>query len=156
MEATFKPFTAKSPLIKAILSDYRKDAIVPEGQYSVQFGTKCFKITVHDYTNLYFNTVNSVGNKGLIFIIPDYYRQCEISGVDYDPEDPELRKYDHTFTLCPHLLDLDENYEAVEDGYRVIVMTAVRVSDDEGNHVFPTGHTVPHGKPLDVVEMNWE
>ena len=156
MEATFKPFTAKSPLIKAILSDYRKDAIVPEGQYTVQFGTKCFKITVHDYTNLYFNTVNSVGNKGLIFIIPDYYRQCEIPGVDYDPEDPELRKYDHTVSLCPHLLDLDENYEAVEDGYRVIVMTAVRVSDDEGNHVFPTGHTVPHGKPLDVVEMNWE
>jgi hypothetical protein len=30
MEATFLPFTPKSPLIKAILSDNRKDAIVPD------------------------------------------------------------------------------------------------------------------------------
>jgi hypothetical protein len=59
---------------------------------------------------------------------------------------------------------VEENYEAVEDGYRIIVMTAVQerddegnlVFDDEGNPVYPDGWTIPHEKPLDVVEMSWE
>jgi hypothetical protein len=151
METTFN-----SPQIRAILSDYRFDAIVPEGQYTVQFGSDCFKITVHDYTDLYFKRVNDFGSKGVIFIFPDYYRHGEIPGVNYDPEDPQLHENDHTVSLSPHLLEVDENYEAVEDGYRIIVMRALQVTDDDGNLVYPHGHTVPHGKPLDVVEMNWE
>jgi hypothetical protein len=28
--------------------------------------------------------------------------------------------------------------------------------DDDGSLIYPDGHTIPHGKPLDVVEMSWE
>jgi len=141
----------KSPQILAILSDYY-DAIVPEGQYTVVPGSHSFKIIVHDYTNLYFNAVNSSGEKGLIFIFPDNYRHG-----DYDLEDPRLHENDCTESLCPGLLEVDENYEAPLDNYRIIVMKALQVidDDDEGNLFYPPGHTVPHGEPLEVVKMSW-
>jgi hypothetical protein len=157
METTFN-----SPQIRAILSDYRYDTIVPEGQYTVQFGSGCFKITVHDYTDLYYSPVNASSALGVIFIFPDYYRYDEVEGVDYDTEN--LHENDDTVSLCPYLLEVDENYEAPLDGYRIIVMTAAPelddngdlVIDEHGDLVYPPGHTVPHGKPLDVVKMSWE
>ena len=96
MTATFS-----SPLILSILSDFRAEAIVPEGQYSVIPGVDAFKIVVHDYTNLYFRPVNSHGHLGVIFIFPDYYRHSQMGDDDFDPDDPELRQNDHTASLCP-------------------------------------------------------
>ena len=148
--------TYLSPKINSILSDYRFNALVPEGQYSVLFGSDRFKITVHDYTNLFFHPVNSNGDPGVIFIFPDYYRYGEMPGINYDPTDPQLHEKDLTVSLCPHILEVEENCPAIEDSYRIIVMKAVQVLDDDGSLIYPDGHTIPHGKPLDVVEMSWE
>ncbi len=79
--------TYLSPKINSILSDYRYNALVPEGQYSVLFGSGRFKIIVHDYTNLFFHPVNSNGDPGVIFIFPDYYRYGKMEGIDYNSED---------------------------------------------------------------------
>ena len=83
---------------------------------------------------------------------------------DYDPDDPQIHQNDHTFSLCPDILELEENIYAPQDDYRIIIMTAVEVIDsddefdDDGNfkYMVPDGFTVVHGKPLDVVEMNCE
>jgi hypothetical protein len=61
---------------------------VPEGQYSPLFGDDCFKLVVHDYTDLYFSPVNTSNDVGVIFIFPDYYRYGEMEDIDYDSEDP--------------------------------------------------------------------
>ena len=66
--------TFTSPLILSILSDYRKEAVVPEGQYEVMFGDGCFMIRVQDHTDLFFRPVNANGDLGLIFILQDFYR----------------------------------------------------------------------------------
>ena len=144
-----------SPLINSILSDFRREAIVPEGQYTVMPGDDCFKIVVHDYTNLYFNRINEAGDLGVIFIFEDYYRHNFFSDDQrsFELGDERVRDGDSTHSLCAQL-ELEENLDAHEDNYRIITMKAVAVSDDE-DAVVPEGLTIPHGEPLDVVEMTW-
>ena len=123
--------TFTSPLILSILSDYRKEAVVPEGQYEVMVGDGCFSIRVQDHTDLYFRPVNANGDLGLIFILEDFYRHDMLAGVDYDPDDPQIHQNDHTVSLCPLILEVEENIYAPQDDYRIIIMTAVEVTDDE-------------------------
>ena len=135
------PFT--SPLILSILSDYRYEAIVPEDQYEVMSGDRCFSIRVQDHTDLFFRPVNDNGDLGLIFILQNFYRCDMLAWIDYDLDDPLLHQNDQTVSLCPHTLEVEENIYAPENDYHIIVMTAFEVSDDYGEqNIVPEGHTV--------------
>ena len=117
------PLNFKSPQIKSILSDYRHDAVVPEDKFDVLFGDSCFKIAIHGHADLYYSLVNASCEVGAIFIFPDYYRYDEYEDADQLNED--IHENDHTYSLCPGFLEVEDNYEAPLDGYRIIIMTAV-------------------------------